>query len=116
MEFKGTKGPWMLGSDCNIISPVVVERIKQYNNEDLANEDGSIAQCWEDFYDDLIIPRKESEYNALLISKAPEMLEMLIKISNFLKSQLDKTNGTINCYNDCITLIKEATEFNYENN
>lgn len=108
MEFKGTKGKWELGVDCNIMSEIVTERIKTHKDEIVKKEDGEIAQCWQDFHDGTIIPRKECEANALLISKAPEMLEMLnrvLKLNNVAKEHISESFFT-----DIKQLIKEATE------
>lgn len=58
---------------------------------------------------------KEAEYNALLVSKAPEMLEMLIHISSSLQEVWDNEDGD-NVIFDYLNaqeldkLIKEATE------
>jgi hypothetical protein len=75
MEFKGTKGKWVLSIDplenCNII-------------------------CG-NFY----IGESRNKYDALLISKAPELLEMLKDIKDYLGS--DKREQVEQ-------LIKEATE------
>jgi hypothetical protein len=77
MEFKGTKGKWVLSIDplenCNII-------------------------CG-NFY----IGESRNKYDALLISKAPEMLEMLKRFVN--SDDLDITD-----FMDAKQLIKEATE------
>jgi hypothetical protein len=89
MEFKGTKGKWeirkgVFGFDegVTLIS----------SNVDIA----MVYQGTENVY--------EEEANALLISKAPEMLEMLKEIHSFLSS------GTRINSDDIYQLIKEATE------
>ena len=48
-----------------------------------------------------------SKENALLISKAPEMLEMLEKLVNEIKSEYKSDNELLE---EAIILIKEATE------
>ena len=50
--------------------------------------------------------------NAQLIATAPKMLETLNKVATFLKwqSEVDKTDGCINAYNDCIKVINQATK------
>ncbi len=75
MEFKGTKGKWRV-----------------YRN----------SQGYNSFYINLkyrLIPEKEEYANALLISKAPEMLEALHRC----------VKGNITAY-EINKLIKEATE------
>ena len=53
------------------------------------------------YNDDLVMSRKEMEANALLISKAPEILEMLINVKEHLNDD-DKWSVE--------QLIKQATE------
>lgn len=95
MEFKGTKGSWILTPKINRI---IVGK--------------SIADVWgfDAHIDDK--SNREMKANALLISKAPEMLGMLLKISKFLKwqSEIDKTDSCKKAYNDIDNLIKQATE------
>ena len=84
MEFKGTKGKWYFDKE----------------NAKVYKEDGNtLCVC----YHTNIINKKESEPNALLISKAPEMLEMLIKCKNTLKDVYECD------VKDIEQLIKEAT-------
>ena len=87
MEFKGTKGKWVawLG-DKQTTSSVKI---------------GSMEIELEIDYDNKL---DEERANALLISKAPEMLEMLKEIHSFLSS------GTRINSDDIEQLIKEATE------
>lgn len=93
MEFKGTKGKWELGE---IKHSVWGE-----------NRKGCIADCTgihnKNFY--IGFTSEESEANALLISKAPEMLEMLKKC----KESFENLNQPFISY-DIEKLIKEATE------
>lgn len=85
MEFKGTKGNWTVSiSD------------EEYNLFQLKEYDYSI---------------KEEEYNAQLISKAPELLEMLQKILLMTET----CNGTFEDFRERYNieikqLIKEATD------
>lgn len=119
MEFKGTPGEWYLGDDCNICSKVVDERVKNHKDEIVKEKDsGEIAQCWEDFHDNTIKPREECFYNALLISKAPQMLKMLQSIVDDFEGDY-MVNGVIvdnpyewliDRYKEAKQLIKEATE------
>lgn len=96
MEFKGTKGKWQYsGGDNSSIdivlennSTISIDRYDRYGNGELVGN------------------RKEMEANALLISKAPEMLEML--------KELISSNPIHNGWHEKILkakqLIKEATE------
>lgn len=94
MEFKGTKGKWEYhGGDNNSIDIVLpddttisIDRQSRYTGE-------------------YVISRENMEANALLISKAPEMLEMLKYIS---KGFDDSKKHLI--LKKVKQLIKEATE------
>lgn len=88
-EFKGTKGKWEFGGD-TIEGKLISSRHPQ-------NRD--ICTIWA--YDTEFIEQRECKANALLISKAPEMLEMLIKLT----STMDYRN-----IEEAKQLIKEATE------
>lgn len=83
MEFKGTKNNWRKTTEGVI-----------FNNEDLA----IAIICFHD------IKEQEQKANALLISKAPEMLEMLKKIYFGNDYKNPKLHMEIK------QLIKEATE------
>lgn len=79
MEFKGTKGKWKVLYDrvATLEGEITICKIEQYNEEDKAD--------------------------ALLISKSPEMLEML--------QYLNKKGGLgLDVHNKLQQLIKEATE------
>jgi hypothetical protein len=84
MKFKGTKGKWEINKNAS--------RNVRCNNISIANCSAGQNGELED----------EEIHNALLISKAPEMLEMLI-----ICQQLTD-NRTL--YEDINKLIKEATE------
>lgn len=87
-EFKGTKGKWYHenGKSVSIFHPKIIgERICTV-----------IISGFE--------PTEEDFYNALLISKAPEMLEMLIEICNSTKNEMDYK------LTKAEELIKKATE------
>ncbi len=88
-EFKGTKGKWNVKN---------IAYDKQWI--DVSSEKGIIART---FYGNMepIVTDKESEANALLISKATEMLEMLKDVKDYLGSDKRK---------EVEQLIKEATE------
>jgi hypothetical protein len=88
MEFKGTKGKWEIYWDI------------QYPDILISTDEANIATV--DSWDYDTTYEEESKANALLISKAPEMLEMLKKIH---KTTLDED---IKCQVEL--LIKEATE------
>jgi hypothetical protein len=78
MEFKGTKGEWYVGDDCDIISKLVEERVKNHKDPLVSEKDnGEIAQCWQDYYDGTIISTEEAKANAQLIATAPKLLEAL---------------------------------------
>lgn len=83
MEFKGTKGKWLyLYDGCD-------------DCYDIVSDYGSI--CSTESED------KENEYNALLISKAPEMLELL-------QSLVSSEMTPLTIRKQAKQLIKEATE------
>lgn len=82
MEFKGTKGKWELSENGGVY---------------VTSNIGMIC--------DLVTSSKEDKANALLISKAPEMLEMLKKC----KIMCDHLN-IHHVSNELNALIKEATE------
>ena len=90
MDFSGTKGKWVL-------------RTFREGQMSVRNESDTRKIC---------VPRvqnyEESLANLLLISKAPEMLEMLIS----LKDRLLHFNDTLSV-NEVDKLIKEATKFSY---
>ncbi len=105
MEFKGTKESWFLSDD----------------KKSVKSKHGTVATCWSESNEDLderldgeswlsmrertrderlIRNEIKPKANALLISKSPEMLEMLEKIykeGKFIKSEIEQ-------------LIKQATE------
>ena|SRR5690606_25455891 len=97
-EFKGTKGKWEYhggdNSSIDIVLPndttISISRHHRYKDSELVGS------------------RTEMEANALLISKAPEMLEMLIMINEGIHTmdfaQLEILQPEIE------QLIQEATE------
>jgi hypothetical protein len=89
-EFKGTKDEWFIP-----IGQVLTGFRKVSTNEKTI-----CTLVATDFDSD-----KEFESNALLISKAPEMLDMLNKIAPTLERY-----GEIEQHKEVIELIKEATE------
>ena len=90
MEFKGTKGKWEYTGGDNLSVDIVLENNSTISIDRLNRYDEGI-----------VCTRQEMNANALLISKAPEMLEMLKDIKDYLGS--DKRE-------EVEKLIKEATE------
>lgn len=84
-EFKGTKGKWEYSNKNDYFHEVI---IKEPNLKSVCAVNSNL---------------KEVKANALLISKAPEMLEMLKRIMR----TYDKGTQT---YLDCQQLTKQATE------
>lgn len=81
METKFTKGKWYINRWGNVVS----------DTEDVA-------------YMPSLTPKEEKEANALLISKAPEMFEMLVKAERTLREVYDCDTTELK------QLLKEATE------
>ena len=88
MEFKGTKGKWYRNTKSSIVSSVYSE-----NEEKLIHISGK--------------NNEEAKANALLISKAPEMLEML---QLWCMDMEERGHAYGDCYTMTKQLIKEATE------
>ena len=94
MEFKGTKVfPKFEGGDNYSIDMI-------FENESTISIDRRSR-----YTEQCNMSREEMEANALLISKAPEMLDMLNKVVLKLKG-----NGFPSLQNEIEQLIKEATE------
>jgi len=81
METKFTKGKWYINRCGNIVS----------DTEEVA-------------YMPTLTPKEEKEANALLISKAPEMFEMLKLVIDEMKNE-----GYPELLNSVKQLLKEAT-------
>jgi len=105
MEFKGTKGNWRLRNEHNLI---FVESPKEEINQPYGQE--ILA---DDYFNE-----EERIYDALLISKAPEMLEILKRIlkiiseghgSSFDGSWQEWESELNDVTKECEQLIKEAT-------
>lgn len=97
-EFKGTEGKWLKHvTPKHKIGVLIGNRFLQLGT--IYEEDCLVASCC----------KTEEHANALLISKAPEMLEMLKELLIDLQSEAISTsmNDTINRTKQ---LIKEATE------
>lgn len=98
MEFKGAKGKWIVKSlDDTFIR-------SEENDCNIATLDGANF-----FYN-------EKKANALLISKAPEMLDMLEKCRTqlILCTLLDRSGQCSEMVDEIEQLIKEATELKSE--
>ena len=91
MDFKGTKGKWELMNSEALGIPYIV-----YVNHE------TIFQCYNSKQEN------DAKANALLISKAPEMLKMLKELRNAILSE-DYTRMLANSQL-AKELIKEATE------
>ena len=94
MEFKGTKGDWRysLQHDCITTSKKgIIE--------------GSKIICLVKPFTSFDYSGKEAQFNGLLISKAPEMLEMLKEIANQIED-----GRTYVTKDEIEQLIKEATQ------
>lgn len=130
MKFKGTKGKWEVGTVNN--AEYGINGLVVWSPEHSQRSDGTYEMVCH-----ITTPEEQTETdvpNALLISKAPEMLEMLIRTVNLLKdidSTLFHHNHSINGWHlngdfepimnfvsemdidaisDADQLIKEATE------
>ena len=99
MEFKGTKGKWIIVNEfCDLESE---------KGESIA----SFHWNYEDYHTTMVKNEIEGKHNALLISKAPEMLEL---INEFYLMCIQKTFPTEHeleyMAEKAEKLIKEATE------
>ena len=97
-EFKGTKGKWKIKDIKSALETTI--NSNEYRIAEVKHYKGK------NFNDPI---EKEAKANALLISKAPEMLELLI---NFTKAIPDNGRWDYqSCMSEAHKLIKEATEF-----
>lgn len=94
-EFKGTKGKWLLNPLTDPTDPDYYCLYTKSGSFLTVQHIGTISKKYND-------NPEETQYNALLISKAPEMLEMLNKL---YANDLLKDNAE-----EVLQLIKEATE------
>ena len=116
MEFKGTSGKWFT-IDNKIGAIYSEDTLKLVKQKGLAESCAEICQCWEDFEDNKIISTEQMKANALLISKAPEMLELLKTIVNDFESDyvlngeiVDNPSNFLKfIYKESKELIKQAT-------
>ena len=107
MEFKGTKGKWKYEVIYGKNRPKIIVQIpirESYNQElilgIIGEDDCTVASCC----------CREEHANALLISKAPEMLEMLKKLKDAMLELMEHQDGWEEDYEELEKLIKEATE------
>ena len=120
MEFKGTKGKWMIG---RIDEPTPDNDMTGYHTVVKENADGEAGMIDVWFSNSQIVKTKEEAlYNALLICKAPEMLQLINAINNSLCGLLLGDNLTDEelrsasenllptIQSDCAKLIQSATE------
>lgn len=106
MEFKGTKGKWSTFEDYGIEDEKGFS-IASADNISIDNRwDEKKAYHWskKGFHRDL--ENEEIKANALLISKAPELLDMLIKVVPYL-CKINDTQAHLE-YHSAIILIKES--------
>ena len=94
-NFKGTKGKW---------KSLSTNEDREWVN--IGSYKGVIARS---FYGEMepIVTKEEGEFNAFLISKAPEMLEML---ENILEENMTDYGVCLDMKDKIEQLIKEATE------
>ncbi len=104
MEFKGTKGKW----EYKVKHTKKRGLIGVYITEEHFIE---ISYISEDECPSPVCCNYEQHANALLISKAPELLEALKEANNVLKmaSLIDKSNVCEDTQLMCEKLIKETT-------
>jgi hypothetical protein len=93
-EFKGTKEKWELRND-------PIEKSNGFKSIDIGYYHCTYYGSGKKFEDDFC---DETKANALLISKAPEMLEMLKRCDKTFNGKFQKLHMEIK------QLIKEATE------
>ena len=105
-EFKGTKGKWLLNPLTNPTNPDYYCLYTKSGSFLTVQHIGTISKKYND-------NPEETQYNALLISKAPELLEALIIAHKFIEENKLK-NYMIELLNRQLPnleqLIKEATE------
>ncbi len=91
MEFKGTKGKWIASNK----SQTIVDE-KGYGIVQITG----------------ILNESQWQHNALLISKAPELLEALKFMVSCTTKEFAEINGFGVARENAIKLLKEATELN----
>ena len=97
MEFKGTKGKW------EVYNPNHIGCI----NVSFGKNDGftGYVELWHHYFEN----KEEAKANALLISKAPEMLEKLAEVKDLLEAYPSEAEMNLKAV-EIRQLIKEATE------
>jgi hypothetical protein len=95
MEFKGTKGKW---------------HIKE-NNATITDENENAILCWYGVATSTFWKNEvELKANSLLISKAPEMLEMLKNTASLLSILAERYSFQTRRIEEIEQLIKQATK------
>lgn len=92
MEFKGTKGKWNVMSAGGLGVPYIV-----YTGDE------TIFQCYNTH------SNNDAKYNAQLISKSPEMFDMIEELIYQFENNNNSSQET-DLLNEAKQLIKEATE------
>ena len=97
MEFKGTKGKW------EVYNPNHIGCI----NVSFGKNDGftGYVELWHHYFEN----KEEAKANALLISKAPEILEKLAEVKDLLEAYPSEAEMNLKAV-EIRQLIKEATE------
>lgn len=96
-KFKGTQGEWVLSYQSG---SWLIKDLETYQDD----YKSAIAEVY--YSHD---GKDTAEYNALLIWKAPEMLEMLKKCKDALLELQEYQDGWEQDYEDLKQLLKEAT-------
>jgi len=112
-EFKGTKGKWIIQKDISEFESTITSENKRVC--EVKSYDDLSFSINENLYTD---PNKEEQKcNALLISKAPEMLELLIKIHDRINNAYDSEPETLKqlgiddeLFTEIEKTIKQATK------
>ena len=111
-EFKGTKGPWVVNQEKEGMITSGTQSIASTWSQNVDDLDKRLeGESWLDMRERTkeereIRVRLIPKANALLISKAPEMLEMLEEMLFVLKRE----EGYDEMYKEVRDLIKSATE------
>jgi len=97
MQFKGSKGKWEVTFHKSLNDARELSCIQNENHDNLSTDLHIMNSYFIDY-------SEVQRANALLISKAPEMLEILQSLEN------DDNSIPIGLWNKIQILIKEATE------
>ena len=97
MEFKGTKGKWRKFQLPNGNMKITCDDWREFAEIEFKH--------WQNTEE----RRKQCLYNALLISKAPEMLEKLVEVKDLLEAYPSEAEMNLKAV-EIRQLIKEATK------